>query len=139
MERKIPDKLNHVLVRCKTSLIKKESNTIEDYLKAIESFELDWQERLIHLLSNVGIYATTKMDRFSLPYNEEINLTLRGSSWLNDAFDFTKLGRLVVKRLLEEDFEKVRFYLLIEIDTSSKNFLEAFGRVHYKFRYYKPK
>jgi hypothetical protein len=79
-----------------------------------------------------------KTDRYSLPYKEEIIISIDGASNLDYAFTLNNITREIVKELLDKNVYKLRFYLtvdaIIEDDTIDRHF---FGRVVYKFRYVK--
>lgn len=104
----------------------------ELYLKNLEKFERDSEKKLIDLFSHLDIAASVKTDPYSLPYKEEIVVTLNGESYMNAPFQIQRVARKVVDELLEKNIYSMRFYLLV-------NCLEGhmgFGKVEYRFRYY---
>ena len=104
----------------------------ELYSKKLNDFERKTEEFFRSLLNKLNIHCTIKTDRKSLPYNGEIITVLRGSSFINDAFDLRRISQRVVKTLLDQKINQLRFYVEIEI----KEGFMGFGEVHYKFRYH---
>jgi len=110
----------------------------EDYMKFITEFEIHCENSLIDLFNKLNIQSSVKNERYSLPYKEEIIISIDGASNLDYAFTISNITREIVKDLLDKNVYKLRFYLtvdaIIENDTEERHF---FGRVVYKFRYVK--
>lgn len=132
MERVIPN-LNSSILRPLLGWEPKKQNE-KNYIKQIQKFERDCEKSLIETFSRIGINAIVKSDPYSLPYNQELVVNLNGESYLNGPYEFYRVARKIVSEVLEKDLYKVRFYMLIDVDTN--RFL---GRVTYKFRYHIPK
>jgi hypothetical protein len=146
IERKIPDNLNASIL---SPLIGwdladmsngekmpiKKNRTPELYVEEIQKFEIEAEKRLIKVLSSIGITATVKTDRYSLPYKEEIKISQNGESYLNGPYELERVIRKVTKKLLNDDEYKIRFYVYVEVDTNAGSFLKL-GKVNYHFRYY---
>lgn len=81
--------------------------------------------------SHLGINATVKSDRYSLPIMYQIKATQNGESYLNGAFETYQIFRKVLKTVLSEDIYKLRFYVFAEVED---NF--PMGKVNYYFNYY---
>lgn len=132
MERLIPN-LNSSILHPLLGWEPKKQNE-KNYIKQIQKFERDCEKSLIETFSRIGINAIVKSDPYSLPYNQELVVNLNGESYLNGPYEFYRVARKIVSEVLEKDLYKVRFYMLIDVDTN--RFL---GRVTYKFRYHIPK
>jgi hypothetical protein len=113
-------------------LLGHKKRTEENYLTKIEKFEKDCEKSLIDTLGRLDIHATTKTDRYSLPYQKEITMELMGESYMNGPYEFYRIVRRIVKELLNENVYKIRFYILIDVDTD----YGFMGKIIYKFRYY---
>jgi hypothetical protein len=138
MNREFPN-LNHSIVH---PLIgwEEQNKTEVNYIKTIEKFERDCEKSLIETLSRVGTDATVKTDPYSLPYNEELVITLNGESYLNGPYEFYRIARKIVREVLEKNLYKLRFYMFIEVITpQNAGLLGALGQVKYSFRYHIPK
>ena len=110
------------------------------YVEKIEAFERKCEESLIKTLGRIDIVASVKTVPYSLPYNNEIVVELRGESYLNGAYEFHRVARKIVKELLEKDLYKVRFYMYIDVVIPEKRtLLNPYGSVKYHFRYHLPK
>jgi hypothetical protein len=111
---------------------------LDDYMKFITEFEIQCENSLIDLFKKLNIQSSVKTDRYSLPYKDEIIITIEGSSNLDFAFTLSNITRDIVRELFDKDIYKIRFYLaidaIIENDTDDRYF---FGKVVYKFRYVK--
>lgn len=132
MKRKIPENLNSMVLY---PLMGEGERTEKRFLNLIDKHERRLEKSLIETLSRIEISATTKTDRFSLPYKNEVAYRAGGESYLNGAYEFFRVARVVVKELLDKGVYKVRFYILIEIDTE-KNM--RFGEITYRIRYHIP-
>lgn len=106
--------------------------SVERYLKSIEEFERKSEKKLIEIFSHVDISASVKTDPYSLPYKEEIVMTLNGESYMNGPFEVKRVARKILKELLDKNVYALRFYLLVNCQEG--NF--GFGKVEYRFRYY---
>jgi hypothetical protein len=103
-----------------------------DYLDAIKDFEQKIEKSLIKTFGKVDIHASVKTDRYSLPYQDEIVVTLNGESYMNGAFEIFRVARPIMKAMLEKNAYKIRFYMYV-------NALEGnmgFGKMEYRFRYF---
>ena len=129
MERVIPNNLDKIILG---PLLEYKDRTEANYIKKIEKFEINCEKSLIDTLSKLDIYATIKTDRYSLPYQKEIKVELFGVSYTNRAYEFYRVAREIVKELLNENINKIRFYILVDVDTEAA----LKGKVIYKFRYY---
>lgn len=116
---------------------KKSKITPDNYVKEYEKFmvkrELSIEKWLLDTFSHLGINATVKSDRYSLPIMYQIKVTQYGESYLNGAFETFQLFRKVLTTVLNEDpFPwKLRFYVFAEIEDSF-----PMGKVNYYFNYY---
>ena len=115
-----------------------ELNTQEDYLEALEIFERKCEARLIKTFSNVDIRGLVKTKPYSLPFTDEIVVRLQGSSYLNSAYEFRKVMRPIIHKLLNEGIHDIRFYMFINaITPKAMSITDIFGDIEYRFRYYK--
>lgn len=106
--------------------------TIDHYHTAMENNETNIERRLVDLLDKLGIQASVKSNRYSLPYKNEVVHTGYGESYLNAAYETPRFFSKIVKELLHDDTYKIRFYILLEVEDSF-----PIGKVNMKFRYYK--
>lgn len=108
-------------------------NYVEEYEKWMVKRELSIEKWLLDTFSHLGINATVKSDRYSLPIKYQIKATQNGESYLNGAFETFQLFRKVLKTVLNEDpFPwKLRFYVFAEVVDSF-----PMGKVNYYFNYY---
>ena len=117
----------------------KERDPMEDqqalYEKKIIEFEKGCEESIIKTLSKLDVNATVKTDRYSLPFKEEIVVTLNGESYLNGPYEFFRVARKVVKEILNRNIYKMRFYIYINL-LPGEGVFGGFGKVEYRFRYY---
>lgn len=117
----------------------KKERTEENYLKEIEKFERDCEKSLIKTLSKIGTQASVKTDPYSLPYTDEVTVTLYGESYMNGPYEFYRVARKFLKEVLDKNLWKVRFYILIDIVTEKgPEEPQPFfmGKIIYRFRYY---
>lgn len=110
----------------------KSKRTINQYHTAMENNETNIERSLIDLLSKIGIQASVKSDRYSLPYKYEVTHTGYGESYLNAAYETPRFFNKIIKELLHDDTYKIRFYVLLEVED-----FFPMGKVNMKFRYYK--
>ncbi len=120
------------------------------YIERIEEFETQCEAKLLDILKNLDFNSTVKQNRYSLPYTHEIIHTIQGSSDLNEVFNFHRVARVVIRKLLQENVYKIRFYMYINIVESQRNTITIldnaegdrekyeihFGNMEYRFRYY---
>jgi hypothetical protein len=131
MERNIPDMKNQLLFFMDGKNGREEDRTPEKYEEHMINLEKKIEKDMIEVLFKMGIHATVKTDRYSLPYQFQIKTTQNGESYLNGAFESVKLYRAVLRNLLEMDVYKIRFYIFAEVEDSF-----PMGRVNYYFNYY---
>ena len=127
MEREIN---NRVEERLKTFL-----GPLDKFLPRIEK---QWEDSFTELFNDVGITATVKTDKFSLPYTNEVVIKLHCESYVPGVYERVRVYRPVLKELLAKDVRKIRFYILAEtFDGGGKGFAAAFNLgLKYSFRYY---
>ena len=131
MERNIPDMKNQLLFFMDGKNGREEDRTPEKYEEHMINLEKKIEKDMIEVLFKMGIHATVKTDRYSLPYQFQVKTTQNGESYLNGAFESVKLYREVLRNLLEMDVYKIRFYIFAEVEDSF-----PMGRVNYYFNYY---
>ena len=91
---------------------------IENTLEWINEKETTIENKLIHMLWDLGVSMSVKTDRKSLPYKETFETTLNRSSYFSPYFNFTKTYREITQYILNKEYRKIRFYCeLIPIDT----------------------
>ena len=129
MERVIPKNLEKSILG---PLLGHKNRTESKYRKEIEAFEKKCEDSLIGTLSRLDIHAIVKTDRYSLPYQKEVIVELGGESYMNGPYEFFRVARKLVKELLNENVYKIRFYILVDVDTE----FGMMGKVTYKLRYY---
>ena len=110
----------------------------ENYIQALEIFERKCERRLLDTFNNVDIRGLVKTDPYSLPFTDEIVVRLMGSSYLNSAFEFRRVMRIILHNLLNEGIHDIRFYMFINVITpQTMSITNIFGNIEYRFRYYK--
>ena len=118
---------------------KEKSRNEEKYLKEIQKFEREAEKSLTDLFGKLSIESLVKTDPYSLPYNNELIVTLRGESYMNGPYEFHRVARKIAKEVLDKNLWKFRFYMFINVVTpESEGLLGAFGRIEYRFRYHVP-
>ena len=110
---------------------REEDRTPEKYEEHMINLEKKIEKDMIEVFHKMGIHATVKTDRYSLPYQFQVKTTQNGESYLNGAFESVKLYRAVLSNLVEMDVYKIRFYIFAEVEDSF-----PMGRVNYYFNYY---
>jgi len=131
MTRNIPEMKNQLLFFMDGKNGREEDRTPEKYEEHMINLEKKIEKDMIEVLFKMGIHATVKTDRYSLPYQFQIKTTQNGESYLNGAFESVKLYRAVLSNLVEMDVYKIRFYIFAEVEDSF-----PMGRVNYYFNYY---
>lgn len=109
----------------------KEDRTPEKYVEHMINLEKKIEKDMIEILFKMGINASVKTDRYSLPYQHQIKTTQHGESYLNGAFESIKLYRAVLSEMVRMDIYKVRFYIFAEVEDNP-----YMGKVNYYFNYY---
>jgi hypothetical protein len=138
IERYIPPRFNRSILY--TILIpewiKGAKYDAESYVNAIVKFEIECEQKLKNLFKKIGIQASIKRDRYSLPYTNEVIGEIDGTSFINYAFTLDNIARVFVKDLLDKNFHKIRFYLTVDVITEDETMSKRYsGKVVYKFRY----
>ena len=134
MFRNIPGIKNSLLFFLKNGKNKdnfNEENYVELYEKFMINQEVLIEKKLIDLFKQMGINASVKSERYSLPFNNQLKCTGYGESYLNGAFETDRFFRKIIKELLDKDLYKVRFYVFAEIEDHF-----PMGKVNYYFNYH---
>lgn len=107
-----------------------------DYLEIIQRYEKEYELYLIKVLQHVGIQATTKTNRYSLPYKHEIIEIQQGENTLCKIFDFKELVRKILLELLSKNVRKIRFYLISDLEINKdEESIRPKKVITMKFRY----
>jgi len=106
-------------------------NIEEAYEKAMINLETSMEKDLLEILKSLDISSSVKSDRYSLPYNNTIEHTGYGESYLNAAYDRRPFFKKIVKELLDKDPYKIRFFIFAEVEDAI-----YMGKVKYYFNYY---
>lgn len=124
------------------SFIRAESGSNDDlldsnaYLLTVQKYEEDIEDYLKDVLNKLGISASVKTNRYSLPYKNEISNTQKRGGLNYNAFDLQQLVRQVIIELLRTNVKKLRFYvigdLILEKDSSEFGYSNS---TIVKFRY----
>jgi hypothetical protein len=135
MEREVPDLEKSI---CSPLFGLKEKRTEENYLKKIQKFERDCEKSFIKTLSKIGTHGRVKTHPYSLPYTDEVEVSLYGESYMNGPYEFYRVVRRFLKEVLDKELYKIRFYIKIDIVTEkgSDDWIFFMGKITYKFRYY---
>lgn len=100
--------------------------------KAIEA-------QLTELLGQIGIRATVKSDRYSLPATGSVMSSNSFDSYIPAIYSADNVSRKFIKEILNADCQKVRFYVYIHTeDYTGKNILKrmSVGTFNIEIRYY---
>lgn len=129
-------------LRLYRSFIRGESGSNDDlldssaYLLTVQKYEENIEDYLKDALNKLGISASVKTNRYSLPYKNEISNTQKRSGLNYNAFDLPQLVRQVIRELLRKNVKKLRFYvvgdLILEKDRSDFGYSNS---IIVKFRY----
>lgn len=139
IQRFIPGKNSLRLYR---SFITAENGSNDDlvdsnaYLLTVQKYEVDIEAYLKDVFNKLGISASIKTNRYSLPYENEISNTQKRGGLNYNAFDLQKWVRQVVFELLRTKVKKLRYYvigdLILEKDRSEFGYSNS---IIVKFRY----
>lgn len=138
IERYIPSRFNRPILYGILNHDQIRNNKYDNdlYIKEVEKFEEECEQKLIKLFQQIGITSSVKSDRFSLPYTNEIICEIEGASYVNYPFTLSNLNRMIIKELLEKNIFKIRFYLFVDVITEDDTMSKSYhGKVIYKFRY----
>lgn len=106
------------------------------YLLTVQKYEVDIEDYLKDVLNKLGISASVKTNRYSLPYKNEISNTQKRGGLNYNAFDLPQLLRQVINELLRTKVKKLRYYvigdLILEKDRSEFGYSNS---IIVKFRY----
>lgn len=139
IQRFIPEKNSIGLY---SSFIRAESDSPDDfldsnaYLLTVQKYEVDIEAYLKDVFNKLGISASIKTNRYSLPYENEISNTQKRGGLNYNAFDLQQLVRQVIIELLRTNVKKLRFYvvgdLILEKDRTEFGYSNS---IIVKFRY----
>lgn len=101
--------------------------------------ELQLENHLIKIFEELGIHASVKSDKYSLPHQDEVVILKMRESYINGMYEFPSIVRPIVKEILNKNTYKIRFY--IHIETYDDDLNKGFGVItrtgfKYTFRYY---
>jgi hypothetical protein len=106
---------------------------------SIDGFRCDLEAKkekdIITMLAYLGIQASVKTDKYSLPHHYELESLKRVCTFTNEAFITPELYRDFVKHLFELKAQKIRFYLIIE-PWENPDAKSYYLGLHYRLRYY---
>jgi hypothetical protein len=76
------------------------------------------EKNLIDILWDLGIDASVKTDKKSLPYKETFETTLNRFNPYSGSFNFKETYKEILKEILNKGCRKIRFYCeLIQMDS----------------------
>jgi hypothetical protein len=119
----------------------------KEWVQRFESFSKDWdavldaletktETELILLLGKIGITASVKSNKTSLPVIKEIHKIRMAESWVPGMLEYQFMFRDIVKELLTHDVTKIRFYVTIEPDICDFGPFKNWPCLKYSFKYY---
>ncbi|RVU25062.1 hypothetical protein EOJ36_08640 [Sandaracinomonas limnophila] len=109
-----------------------------DYLKVIQIYETQCEQYFIDLFNKLGIQSSTKTERYSLPFSDEIVHVQEGTHNLYITFNLQEFARIVVLELLNKEVKKLRFYILGDVDMKrNKGSVSLYSKIVWRFRFYK--
>ena len=102
----------------------------------LDKFEEELQQEMIRTLHNVGIQASVKTDKFSLPYTREKIVVVPFVSFLNAVFNYSKVFRPIVRELMDLNTRRIRFYFWTDLFEHGEGKRMRETGLKYYFRYY---
>jgi hypothetical protein len=96
---------------------------VDGDISKIKSFEYTIEKQIIHITSMVGITASVKTNKQSLPHQYEIISVCSYLDYINDAYDYRQFIRQVMWELLNKEITKIRFYVLVEVDENALKYI----------------
>jgi hypothetical protein len=106
-------------------------NPEESVNKTLDKVETNMENDLVKTFKKFQIHASVKTDKYTLPYTDEICVTLGNESYINGVFEFDRCYREIFTKLLSTSYSKIRFYVWIEpVDGG------LMGGLKYHFRYF---
>jgi hypothetical protein len=118
MNRNIPEHLDIILARSFLGVHSDEKLTPELYLKIVMEYKIKCEKELINILGKLRIWASVKTERYSLPYQEEIQVLQSVNNHplfrLNDPF--IEALKDILMEILIKKIQKFRFYFLIDFE-----------------------
>ncbi|MFZ1789090.1 MAG: hypothetical protein WAT92_12285 [Saprospiraceae bacterium] len=130
--RPIPSDLNDIIL----SRLIGSAPTEENYILAIDRFELYCEKYLIEIFQKLGIKSLVKSSRKSLRYNNELLVVLEGETDMNAPYEFFRVANKILKEILVKDIKKFRFYIQIDVYSRNKIYIADCGKIEYRFRYH---
>lgn len=106
-----------------------------DIHSVLDRKEIQMENDLVEVLKKFQIYATTKTDKRSLPYREQIVVKLGVDVDMGAMFEYEETYRDILKELLNKDARKIRFYVHTETFQEDEMPWLRCG-VKYCFRYF---
>lgn len=113
----------------------------EDLLLSLDELELKIEKEINNILTKIDIQSSTKSNRKSLPYTNELKTTRYYTSYIPDIFNINHFYREIVKFLINNDVGKIRFYIDIKmVNTTNKDnkydCTEYHNGLEYNFKFY---
>jgi hypothetical protein len=105
-----------------------ELKTEEQYVEKIKQFEIMLENKIIQLFYQLRLEASTKSDRYSLPYQKEFSFK---QAWKGN-LETKIVVRKFLKEILNQNIYKIRFYAFINMSNDG----DFYGTVDYRIRYY---
>jgi hypothetical protein len=111
----------------------KEERITPMWMKSLETFigsdgnkfainlEKSIEKNIISMLDELGIQASVKTDRYSLPIHGIVSSSSGPDSYIPAIYDSSMVKRQFLKVLLNEDCRKVRFYVYVHTSEPEDN------------------
>lgn len=115
INRFIPDMNSIGLYRSFISVENGSNDVLLDsnaYLLTVQKYEVEIEAYFKDVLNKLGISASVKTNRYSLPYDNEITNTQKRVGLNYNAFDLQQFVRQVIMELLNLKVKKLRFYVI---------------------------
>ena len=97
------------------------------YNELIEDLIEKKEKKFKELCWEMGIRATTKTDKKSLPYTSQYSIANRFSSYVNAVFFTEELWRKAIFNLLKEGASNIRYYM--EVSSNKHTFSDGDERI----------
>jgi hypothetical protein len=97
------------------------------------------EKSIIKILDEIGIHASVKSDRYSLPVHGSVISSVGQSSYINDIFESKNVKRKFIKTILDSGCKKVRFYVYVyttEVDSKSDMYSMFLKKYNIEIRYF---
>ena len=127
----------NLYVKNQDKLIKNEPK-YKSFNQFSEFYEQKIEDKIIDLLFNIGVKSSIKQQKETLPYTDIITVKKSFTSFMNDSFDVKDLYYQLMKFITENNLNKIRFYVKMDL-IESKDDKTKFLGIKYNLYIFKHK